>query len=67
MQGVQEMTKATTWMIDIFRAFIAVLLIHLLNDYLSSKLIKLTYGDWVHENGLALPKYSAEQQGGRLR
>ena len=33
VQGVQEMTKATTWMIDIFRAFIAVLLtVNLVND-----------------------------------
>ena len=35
MQGVQEMTKATTWMIDILRAFIAVLLGDLLLNWLA--------------------------------
>ena len=34
-QGVQEMTKATTWMIDILRAFIAVLLRDLLLNWLA--------------------------------
>ena len=67
MQGVQEMTKATTWMIDIFKAFIAVLLAHLLNDYLSPKLIKLTCEAWMHVNALALGEYCGGQQGGRLK
>lgn len=67
MQGVQEMTKATTWMIDIFKAFIAVLLVHMLNDYLSPKLIKLTYGAWMHVNALAQGEYCGGQRGGRLR
>ena len=35
MQGVQEMTKATTWMIDILRAFIAVLLVSGFGDWLA--------------------------------
>ena len=63
VQGVQEMTKATTWMIDIFRAFIAVLLVYLLNDYLR----KPTCGASMHENALAPPEYCVGQQGARLK
>ena len=65
VQGVQEMTKATTWMIDIFRAFIAVLV----NDFSPQIFKKKTCVASIHgnESASALPKYFSEQRGGRLK